>query len=144
MKYLNLVLTKYWQKITKFWAENSSPLEINSKLDSKENKENEENDDLDNGIYVLFELKNNGDQNIKITNLQGNEIAGQSLAVFLLLSETGNLYNEVMQEIIQLNIEEPENKPYFKEILKYKQILDSKVEKPPVTMRPSDVFNIRR
>ena len=97
--------------------------------------------DQDNGFFVFFELKNDGDQNIYLEGITPNNDAIQSLGLFLYLIESGNLYGEIIQEIKTLAKNKPELEEALKQALIYKNLLDNQLDTP--TMRPSDVFNLR-
>ena len=127
---------RFWHKIKNIFKKTSLPSV--PEIPDEEDGEDEEDP---TGIYIVFELKNNGDQNIYVDTIDPNPISSQSLGLFLFLIETGNLYGEILKEIKDLSKLRPECKEYLEQAFGYKQLLETQLDSP--TMRPSDVFNFK-
>ena len=109
---------------------NAEELETESEIESETEQ--------DEGITVTFELKNTGEQNILLDIKSPNTNATDSLAVFLTLLETGNLYPEIVKELKQMLIDNPDLELVLQKAFSTKKTIDSNIDS--LTIRPSEVF----
>lgn len=93
------------------------------------------------GIYIVFELKNDGNQNIYIDGIEPNMTACQSMGLFLFLLDSGNMFPEILGEMELLKKDQPDNTEYIDIALQYKKLLSRQVDAP--TMKPTDVFGFK-
>lgn len=129
---------QFWNKIKNI-CKKTSPTILNEVQEQP--ILSEQNEDLSEGVYVIFELQNNGEQNVLVDAINPNQTAIKSLGIFLFLSSIGKLTPEILKEIGELILEKPELAESCYKAIKYSEELDKQFDLP--TMKPSDVFQFR-
>lgn len=91
------------------------------------------------GICVFVDILNGGGFDISLLFDEPDESTCKAFALFLTLSETGNLYNAFKNKIQEiLKEKDPQKTKIIKSIFEYKKEMDTNIDQPAIL--PRDVF----
>lgn len=120
--------------------EYEQPIELtNSEPEMPEDQIASFNDLDKEGITILIDILNTGEFDILFDFNNPTEATCKAFALFLTLSESGNLYTAFKNKIQEILKEKnPEKTAIMKKVFEFKRIMDTNIDQPAIL--PRDVF----